>query len=214
MIFICSDHAYRFNRIITGVFMALLISACTTTQKIETPLSDNIPNNWVQQKQTLDAIKHWSITGKLGVRSPKSSESAVINQWEQHNNLFSINLSSAFLGLGATQIEGSPSEIILQQSGETPLYSDEPERLIWEQTGWVLPLANLPFWIKGMPAPHSENHLKFNQLGQLSHITQDDWQISYSRYQKSDQVQLPAKIKLQQDDILITLIIKSWQIHP
>lgn len=190
------------------------ISACSVTPTAPPELSQTVPGHWPEHRARLDAITHWRITGKIGIRTSEQNESAVINNWTQIADEFDINLSSAFLGLGATHIQGSPNAITLQQGDEPTLFSDQPERLIWEQTGWLLPLASLPYWIKGLPAPNSSHTLHFDHKGQLASLNQDDWNIAYHRFDPSKNPPLPTKIKVVQDGIIITLIIKSWEIQP
>ncbi len=207
--------------LITSLVITLFIHGCASVP--DTPLTPEQPLNWQATIAQLTSVEEWELTGKIGVRVPERIDSAVINRWKQQGSQFTIDLSSAIFGLGATRIEGSPVHITMTESGEEPITSYYPEQLIQQHIGWPLPISQLRYWIKGMPAPATSrdtliSDLKFNEQGQLSLFNQSGWQIRYSRYTPQEapagattgNISLPGKIILQQQHVKITVVINEW----
>lgn len=202
-------------RVTQWLLATLWLSACST--QIITPqgliLTDRQPKGWADRLETLTQFDHWSLQGKLAVSQPDRNESAIINEWQQSGDFFHLQLSSAFLGLGSTQISGLPGGIALINSDGEHFYSTAPEALLLVQTGWQLPIASLPWWVKGAPEPASKAQLLFDQAGQLSQMTQHGWTIHFERYQQfaPSTPLLPGRITLTKADSRVRLAITAWQ---
>ncbi|WP_250655029.1 lipoprotein insertase outer membrane protein LolB [Alkalimarinus coralli] len=201
---------------IKGALLLLLLQGCAST--IETPLTLTEPVNWRETVAAVSAIDSWEISGKIGVRVPERIDSAVINSWKQKEAQFTIDLSSTIFGLGATRIEGNPNYISMTESGEEPVISRHPRQLIQQHIGWPLPIEQLRYWVKGIPAPVQSpddkvEELKFDSQGQLSQLVQNGWQVNYSKYTPSRSVSLPGKVVLRQQQVKITVIINDWQLN-
>lgn len=202
----------------TSLLLALLLQGCAST--LDTPLTLTLtqPPNWQETIAQISALDHWEFSGKIGVRVPERIDSAVINRWQQEDTHFTIDLSSAIFGLGATRIEGNPDFITMTESGEDPVTSYRPKELIQQHIGWPLPISQLRYWVKGIPAPVQSSkdqikELKFDDSGQLSQLNQNGWQINYSKYSRLNNVNLPRKVVLRQQQAKITVIINEWQLH-
>ena len=191
------------------LFAISLLTGCTTPP-IQT--QEQAPSDWVQRQQALSQIDDWRISGKLGVRQGDRIDSAVINGWTQRGTEFDINLSSAVFGMGATNLRGTPHSIWLTQAGEEPLYSDQPEALIYQQTGWTLPIESLFSWIKGIPAPITNSESAFDLSGRLYELQQLGWTIRYTDYHDTEPYPLPRKIVLERENVRVTLVINDWQL--
>ena len=76
------------------------------------------------------------------------------------------------------------------------LSANSPEELILEQLGYELPVSQLNYWIKGLPAPDSEAQLAFNELNQLTTIQQADWTINLSDMRQYGALSLPRRVEL------------------
>ena len=45
----------------------------------------------------------------------------------------------------------------------------------------------------------------------LAQLSQDGWEVSYTRYAEQDGYWLPERLRLEGHDIQVTLVIKDWQ---
>ncbi|MDG9669563.1 lipoprotein insertase outer membrane protein LolB [Hahella sp. CR1] len=196
------------------LFAALLttlvaLSGCQLTPPKETTL--NAPGDWSQRKSSLLAFDHWRLQGKLSVRRGDRLDSALINEWNQQGDHFAIHVSSSLLGLGATQIEGSPKGIRLSQPDNEPLFSEHPQQLLERALGWSIPIESLPYWVRGVPDANEANKLTFSVDGELVSIEQNGWLIEYGRFTQVGDLSLPEKITLTSDDARVKLAITEWR---
>lgn len=193
------------------VFLTLLLSlqGCTLFQ---TPTAPPPPAgtqvDWVSHMRSLTLLQEWQIQGKIGVRTADDAGSAYID-WSQAQDSFYITLSGP-LGQGTTIVSGNPTGARLEQSDGTWI-AESPDQLVQEHTGWEIPISNLLYWVKGMPAPGSRPAATHNDLGTLATLQQDGWNLTFDQYSPQMGTLLPCRIRIQKDQLRVTLIIKRWQ---
>lgn len=192
----------------TLLLFALLTAACAHRTGL-TP-----PDNVLEHQRQVQAITTWQINGKLGIRTADESGSASL-KWTQENANYQINLSGP-LGQKRMLITGAPGKVRLEQSGEPAQEAKSPEALIKKQLGWTLPVTQLAYWVRGVPAPKGRiSHLEQNSAGLIARLQQGDWLITYDNY--SDQtfngktLALPGKITAEYLDVRLILAIRQWQ---
>lgn len=200
---------------LVALALALALSACASIREEPLPdgLSEQPPADWSERQNSLQSFDQWQLTGKLAVRQPGDSGSAVINNWTQDNEQYRLALSSSFLGMGSTRLQGTPGFIELElPDGETYASSD-PQGLIYAATGWELPIDALVWWVRGLPAPDGDFRLAFDSGGELAQIQQKGWTIRYERWRGfvDGQPDLPARLTARKGEKLVRLVISSWK---
>ncbi|HWV15093.1 MAG TPA: lipoprotein insertase outer membrane protein LolB [Cellvibrio sp.] len=191
------------------LLLALLSGCAQQPQKVQPPLNKE---DWAKRQEQILNIRHWQATGKLGVKVPNDGGSASIN-WQQHNSDYQIDLNGP-LGLGKMTINGKPDEVSLIQGGKPPQSARTAEELLLKNTGWRIPVAQLAYWVRGLPAPKAKvTDYAFNEQGGLSELQQAGWKISYGDYlQTSANIPLPGRITAEFNEVRLTLVIREWQI--
>ena len=191
------------------------LSACTTIQLEPLPegLTDQPPADWQNRAAKLGQFDHWQLLGKLAVRQPSDSGTAIINHWIQEGEAYNLALSSSFLGMGSTTLKGMPGFIELRLSNGETYRSGDPEALIKAATGWQLPLQSLTWWIRGLPAPDGDFRLLFDDKGELAMIRQAGWEIRYDRWHQpqGDKPALPARVTALKEKKRVRVVVSSWQ---
>lgn len=196
-----------FNRLRIGlVALLLLVAACSPLQQQPSPSQPN----WAAHQQQLSELREWYIVGKLGIRTQEQSNSARFN-WQQQQQQFDIRVTN-LLGQNLATLIGTPNQARLDIAGKDRYVTSQPELFLRQQLGWSLPVSMLNHWIKGIPAPDSQANYQLNERGLLQNLSQAGWQVSFSRYQSLESHTLPSKIRLQQGDIALTLLIKRWNL--
>lgn len=195
--------------------LALIVSGCASLNLEPLPegLTDQPPANWSLRKNRLDTLSEWQLTGKLAVRQPSDSGTALINYWKQKGDRYDIALSSSFLGMGSTRLRGTPEFIELTLPGGDRYQSGDPEALVKAATGWQLPLSNLTRWIKGLPGKHGSYQLLFDSQDQLALIRQQGWEIRFDRRESFIEgfPALPARLTAIKGEKRVRLVVSSWQ---
>lgn len=190
-------------------FLSLLYFAMAGCATAPTPETGGDPNLALQQR--LSTLQHWTVVGKLAVRTSDNAESAHL-QWQQRAEQFDIRLAGP-AGLKATRIYGTPADAHFEQ-GERHVQADSVEALSEQLIGWPLPARELTWWLRGLPAPNSRvQTASYAPAGWLAHLVQNGWRIDFSEPQQpTPQITLPSRIEAVRGDMRITLIIKTWQL--
>ncbi|WP_189574980.1 lipoprotein insertase outer membrane protein LolB [Marinobacter zhanjiangensis] len=200
-----------------AIVLALFMAGCATVRQEPLPdgLTDQPPADWAERQASLQRFNQWQLTGKLAVRQPGESASAMINQWLQDNEHYQLALSSSFLGMGRTRLEGSPGFIELELPDGETYSSSDPQGLIYAATGWELPIEALVWWVRGLPSPEGDFRLAFDPQGDLAQIEQSGWTIRYERWRDfvDGQPSLPARLTARKGEKLVRLVVSSWQPH-
>ncbi|MGH1370579.1 MAG: lipoprotein insertase outer membrane protein LolB [Cellvibrionaceae bacterium] len=210
-----------------ALFALLLLSACATQPPTKTTSGDNpatieapkpIPQapelltEWDTYQKILGDIDQWQVQGKLGVRLPDNSGSVYFN-WKQRPDDFAIHLSGP-LGQGTTWIRGNDRQVSLERPNQTTILAKTPEALMQKGLGWWLPISQLYYWVRGIPAPQTHpSAQQHHDDGSLKFLEQDGWQLEYSRYKSVSGWSLPSKVIARQQDIKLTFIIKNWKLQ-
>jgi outer membrane lipoprotein LolB len=174
------------QKLATATLIGLLLVACSGTARIDAPINAQ----WEQRRQVLEDITSWEFTGSINVRDSNDSQSSRI-RWRQNNEAYTINLWGTF-NVGATQIDGRPGEVSISQQGRDPVNTDSPEELLYQELGYELPVTELNYWIKGIPAPGLRADMQFGDNDQLMQFFQAGWQINYMAYTNFGTETLPT----------------------
>jgi outer membrane lipoprotein LolB len=188
------------------LLLPLLFSGCV--QLPDTPVQKN--KSWAIQQAQLEQLTDWSLSGKLGVFSPEGRESVNIN-WQQSKKGFHIRLNGP-LGISVLDIQKIDNNSVIID-GEKYL-SNNPEQLIAELSGMVLPIEQLQQWIKGNPSGASyqldDNHQLTNLLGGQKNTGL--WLINYGDYRSIEHINLPHNLQLTRGNLRLKFKISNWQI--
>jgi outer membrane lipoprotein LolB len=174
----------------------VLLAACCFITACATPNFD----------RTL-AQPDWEISGKIGIKESASRASSSLFQWRQKNDNYAIFLFNA---LGQTQITitGNKKKAIAQQADGSTASAKTPEELLNKLTGWHFPVSSARFWLQGT-TEGSESAIKRSNDGNIAQLTATQWQVTLNNYKLINGKPMPHKLKLQQENLHITLIVKE-----
>ncbi|ERI49902.1 lipoprotein insertase outer membrane protein LolB [Pseudomonas sp. NPDC077186] len=186
-----------------------LLAGCAGLTSREALEGQGDPAQWQAHKRQITQLDGWQISGKIGIRAPRDSGSATLF-WLQRQDYYDIRLSGP-LGGGAARLTGRPGDILLEVANRGRYQAASPEALLREQLRLDLPVSNLLWWIRGLPAPDSRSRLTLDGDSHLARLEQDGWQVEYQRYAQQNGYALPERLKLYGQDLEVTLVIKDWQ---
>ena len=189
--------------------LLVFISGCSQFSSKEQLSGSGKVDSWQSHKQQITPLDAWQISGKLGIRSQQESGSAVLF-WLQRQDYFDIRLSGP-LGQGSTRLTGRQGAASLEIANQGTFQANSAQALMQEQLGWSLPVENLLWWVRGLPAPHSKSQVTLDNNSLLAQLEQDNWLIEYLGYRSENGLQLPERIKLSGAGLNITLVVKEWQ---
>ena len=199
------------------IFSLCFLTACAP-HKVEQSLSGGelSPSGQskplMQNEATVSAktISSWDISGAMAARNQKKGWSASLHWAQQGPSQYHIRLSGP-LGGGT---------VLIDKQGGVVTYADGPKRasshnaddLLQQQTGIRLPVQNLYYWVRGLPAPGSVEAAQYDEHHNLIALSQAGYKIYYTNYSSIDHINLPGKINLQGNGVVIKLVIKRWNI--
>lgn len=182
----------------------LLVTACTTKQ----PTQQLDRADWQAQRQKLESVTQWTLSGKLAIITPQKKGSARI-RWQQQGDNYNLNLTS-ILGTRIMDMQKTgPIVTIIDDKGRSYTGNDA-ELLVYRLTGWQMPLTHLPEWLKGLP---KETQFDLNAQGQVTQIRANDWAMHYTSYQDVNGLMLPQDVTFQGPSTRLHLLINEWDLQ-
>ena len=203
--------------LISLILFTLILGGCSNNILIKKKQSDKYSTQetnqtiWLQHKKELSQINKWQFNGRFGAKTDTENWNGSIN-WVQNDLQYKINISGP-LSSGSILLQGTENFSQLKLSDDTPFIDTDPQQLLQNHTGLKLPVNELRYWLLGLPDPQSKyDTVEINENGQLSRLTQNNWEVSFKRYIPINKLQLPDKIFLVNHEINVRLIIQKWQI--
>jgi outer membrane lipoprotein LolB len=163
---------------------------------------------WAQRQAALNTVKDWHISGAMAYRTPHGGQSASLT-WQQTEQQYQINLFGP-LGVGRVNLVGILGKnVVLTREGKQ-FEARTPEALMQQQLGWHLPISNLHYWVRGIPAPGITKNIEFDDFHHIATLLQQGWVIHYERYTAVNGIDLPSKFTLQHDNLSVKVVISKW----
>lgn len=86
------------------------------------------------------------------------------------------------------------------------------ESLTRQALGWVLPLANLQYWVQGQAVPDgAPDAIERDAERRLATLTQNGWRIVFINYPPGEHGGLPRRLDLSSGAYEIRLVIDGWR---
>jgi outer membrane lipoprotein LolB len=185
------------------LLISLLFSGCSTLK----PVTYH-DRSWETRAAELNQLKDFTAQGVISIHEGKEAEKAsfhLVQQGEQYQ----LSLYGP-LGMGRNVIKGDTQGVSLTDSSGKIFTAASPEALLKKETGWSLPLSNLQYWIRGLPAPRQSRVSKWDVYHHLEQLQQQDWQIHYEHYMQVEGYDLPRKIRFERKGLEVILVINKW----
>jgi len=181
------------------LILVVFLSACVSLPKLP-PLPAS----------QLDA---WRLKGRIAISSDSENWTASV-YWQQQGSTYQLRLNMP-LGQGALLLEGDEKEVIMRTADNKTYKAANADALMADVLKLDMPVTNLRFWIRGIPAPQSApDRYLLNDKKQLRHLQQDGWFITYLHYVNVEGIALPKKMFLENQSIKVKIAILEWAINP
>lgn len=198
-----------------ALFAAItLLAGCASlvdTRPTE-PATDDQLAAWESHQRQLESMSDWAFEGRAAVRSGVTGGSVRV-EWTQVGSVTSLALSGPF-DTGRLAMTGTPERMLLTDGDGNRRTTNQPEALLEDQTGWRIPLATLPRWIRGLPSDSldalSRDDYRLDEDGRLARFSDDHWDVEYDRYRDVGRVSLPHFVELRNDGMRIRIVVDDW----
>ncbi|MFC3914866.1 lipoprotein insertase outer membrane protein LolB [Pseudaeromonas sharmana] len=163
---------------------------------------------WRGQRESLEQLQHWQLSGKLAIITAQEKGSARLN-WQQQGEDYDLILTT-IVGTTLLELHKRDNRVTIIDRDGVQHSGEDSDELVYRLTGWPIPIKQLPVWIKGLPG---EATFETGDDGRITRLQQGDWQLSYQDYARTRLWLLPTAINLQGPQTRIKLAINEWQIN-
>lgn len=187
---------------ILRVLFTLLLAGCAAVpaqQRISEPAA------YRPHLQQISAIASFAVSGRIAVLTETKGFSGSI-RWHHRPDGEDMAFYSP-LGTQLGQLSADADGVTLTTSDQKSYQANDAETLTQQTLGWSLPMAGLPDWVLGRPAAGEFEIHDWDDLGRITRLQQNGWDIEYPAYQGN----LPSKVVLKSPKLDLKLVIESWQ---
>ena len=107
------------------------------------------------------------------------------------------------------ELAGGPGGARLAGLNGGPREAADAEALLREATGWSLPVAQFPYWVRGARGPGPALGLAVGADGHPVGWTQAGWTVEYRDWLPGDPA-LPRRLFAQRDGVSVRLVVEAW----
>jgi outer membrane lipoprotein LolB len=168
---------------------------------------------WQRHALAIKNQRDWQCIGRIAIRT--ETQGGTVNlDWKQTGDFSRVTLSAP-LNQGVVELKGQPNLMMITDSSGNQEITHDPQATIAKLTGWQIPIAALPDWIRGIPH-HANATFNLNAQGLLQTLHDSGWTIEYERYMPAAAatLPLPQKISVSKDNVVLKLIVDSWSARP
>lgn len=198
--------------IINGL-LVLILSGCSYLMKepISTAPQSYTAIPFALRQQKLITLNGWQLNGSFSIQQAGQIPIIANYGWQQFNySNYRIEMNAP-LNLVSVVITGQPGGVNLQSSQGISRQAASPELLMQSMLGWSLPISNLIYWVRGLPANTPAANESFDTFGHLIALQQDGWSVQLSHYEAvASGFDLPKQIDLQRPGIIVKILAKTW----
>ena len=147
------------------------------------------------------------MNGRVAVRHGSDGFSGHL-YWRHEYENDELRLLSP-LGQTVAVVRRGPTGVVLEVSGvrhEASNTADLTERVL----GWRLPLEGMLFWVQGRASPEDRAKIVRDEPGNISHLSQQGWEIEYRDYRLQAGVILPYRLVMRGADMELKLAVDEW----
>lgn len=186
-------------------------TALNTTSPTDQTLSQKSLPTWQKRYSELKQVNSWTLNGSVSIQQAGKTNIASMRWQQQQMDNYNMMLFGP-LSMGRVGIAGNSGSVTLTRTGKPPVSASSPESLMQQQLGWELPISNMYYWVRGIPAPGSNPRMNFDDQNHLTQLAQDGWVINYQNYTSVQQVDLPRTISMNNPRLNVRLVVKNWNI--
>ena len=195
---------------------ALVLGGCSTPAM--RPVPENPDAAWQQRQLALATVGSWQLRARIALQAGESGGQADL-LWNQAQALNDLRLVGAW-GRGLVRLQFDAGEATLIDDNGVRHQGTDAADLLYQVTGWIIPVASLRAWMVGLPVDAaSASVVQIDAYGRLKTLEENGWRIEYEEYAEYDGRELPKRLVLSQiramngdARITVRLVVTAWQV--
>lgn len=160
-------------------------------------------------------LTDWTAKGRIGFAAQGEGGSGSFS-WRQAGSRTEMQLRGP-LGAGGLDLATDGERLELRDASGTALDGEAARTELEKRLGGPLPLAQLRYWILGVPAPArsgSGDGPVQMAAGPAPGFVQDGWVVTLDQSRAYGDWQLPVRLSATTSGVRIKLVITYWQLEP
>jgi outer membrane lipoprotein LolB len=164
---------------------------------------------WPLQRERLERLDRYSLNGRVAVAASGQGFSANL-RYQQHPDLAEMALDGP-MGLGGMRLALARDNLRVTTSSGESLDGGEARAEIERRLGFTMPLAELRWWLLGVPAPGEAALEQDSVTGEIRGFQQNGWQVSIETRAPALGFALPRRLIAQREGARLKLAVDQWQ---
>lgn len=196
------------SRLLVGLVVLALLAGCVRAP-IRQDANAALLQAQAEREQALAAQLQWSLVGRLAVSDGRDGGSGRI-EWAQDGDDFEIRLSAP-VSRQSWRLSRQDGLVTLEGVEGGPVVGVDPQRLLWEATGWLVPVDALAAWVRGARAGGSAE-IAFDATGLPALVEQQGWRVEYRAWDQSLPPR-PLRVFANQGEARVRLQVDRWDVR-
>ena len=157
-----------------------------------------------------ESLQYWSASGRLALAANGEGGSGSFT-WEQRSVETTLSIRGP-LGVGAMQVTTDGRSLSVIDAEGRHLDTEQAGALLRRRLGTDLPLAELRYWMLGVPSPASPSSVANAATVPVRVIEQSGWRIGYETLTVAGGVSLPGRFTATQGTVRLKMVVDDWQL--
>lgn len=185
--------------------LALLLGGCAAAPVVAPPPAGRVADQ--------ESLSQWVAKGRIVLVAQGEGGSGSF-VWQQRSERTELSFRGP-LGAGAMQVVTDGDVIELTDTAGRALDGDAARRALEHRLGINLPLADMRYWMLGLPAPDATGGaavaLPVGAGGQTG-FRQREWEVSFQEFRGVAGWSLPARFNAAAPGVRVRIIVDDWQL--
>lgn len=163
---------------------------------------------WSLQREALRKLDRYALDGRTAVAANGQGFSATL-RYQQQPDVSELALDGP-MGIGGMRLRLAHDELSVTNSRGQQLDGAAARAEIEARLGFELPLANLRWWLLGIPAP-GEAHLEQDPVtGELRGFEQGGWNVKVEERMPALGFSLPRRLVVAREGARLKMLAQDW----
>jgi outer membrane lipoprotein LolB len=157
-----------------------------------------------------ESLQYWTASGRLALAANGEGGSGSFT-WQQRRVESTLSIRGP-LGAGAMQVTTDGNSLSVTDAEGRRLDTEQAGALLRRRLGTDLPLADLRYWMLGVPSPASPSNVANAATVPVRVIEQSGWRIGYETFTVAGSVSLPERFTATQGAVRLKMVVDDWQL--
>lgn len=194
----------------------LVLSACASSPRpaavpVQGPVSEQARQAEADRQAWLRAHPDWSFQGRAAISKGRNGGSGRVD-WRQQGRDYRIELSAPVTRQSWVLTgEGATGRARLEGVDGGPKAGDDAQALLFQATGWEIPVDGMPAWVRGLVDDDQAGVVR-DAEGRPLVLEQGGWRVDYLEWfaPMDGRPALPKRIEARNGDAKVRLLFDQW----